>query len=95
MTACDEVEAALAEYVGGDLSAGRAVEVRWHLSRCPACAALVGEYREVIRLAAALPPPAMPPEAADRILAALRAAAGRPAGGSLDETRLDLPLAPV
>ena len=95
MTGCEWVEGALAGYVGRELPAPAAAWLDRHLSRCPKCARLVGEYREVVRLAGSLPPAGPPPEAADRILAALRAAAGRPASGAMDETLLDTPLVPA
>ena len=92
MTSCERVEAVLAAYVGGELSSAHSIGVNRHLAGCPACQSLVREFQEVTRLAASLPPLAPTPEAADRILAALRAAVGRPPSRALDETVLDIPV---
>jgi anti-sigma factor RsiW len=95
MTACEWVETVTAYYVGGELPSPDAARLERHLTHCPACRGAVEQYREVIRLAGSLPPHEPPPSAAERILAALRAAGNSPDSGALDETQCDLPLARV
>jgi hypothetical protein len=51
----------LGDLVGEELSAEDRVRVEEHLCRCPPCAAAATSYREVIELAARLPPLPVPP----------------------------------
>jgi anti-sigma factor RsiW len=61
---CDELLAALVDFVGGEMVAEHRRTVEVHIRACPHCAVYVATYTHTIRIARALPksgalPPAM------------------------------------
>ncbi len=77
MMNCTELAQRLLDYVAGELSPEEDAAVQGHLDECPPCVLLLQSYRLTIQITRRLPPAPMSPETAERLQAALRAAAER------------------
>jgi anti-sigma factor (TIGR02949 family) len=71
MSDCADFAAHLYEYVAGELGAQKHEELRAHVEKCPACAANLKSYQEIIELGGQLPPVALPPDLRERFLRAV------------------------
>lgn len=73
---CTEIIGFLADYLDGELAAGRRSEFDRHLAVCPSCVAYLETYRETIRMAKAaeLQPAEMVDEAPEDLIKAILAA---------------------
>lgn len=59
---CEELLAALAEYVDGEIDPATAAAIRGHLEKCPTCELVVDNLRKTISVYCADPEFEMPPE---------------------------------
>jgi hypothetical protein len=75
---CEELRAALEEYIDGNLDPQRRAAVDQHLGACMACQGLVGDLHAIRRTARALNRHVPPPAVWTRIAAELSTASARP-----------------
>ncbi len=70
---CEELLAAINEYVDGDLAPGICEALQEHLKDCNPCQVVIDNIRQTIRLYKAGEPFELPPEFCQRLHEALRA----------------------
>ena len=78
--------ATVAELDAGVLDRSRAQEVAAHVAGCPACSRIRGDLAELSELLATAPAPALPPEVAARVDAALERAVRERGATASDDT---------
>jgi anti-sigma factor RsiW len=83
---CHEFAKSLMAFVSGDLGAEDERRLQRHARQCPLCAAEVDSYERVIRLGHLLPLIDPPPEALERLRAALIALESAPEARSASDS---------
>jgi anti-sigma factor RsiW len=69
---CQELVELVTDYVEGALSPDERALFEHHIGRCTGCHEYVEQMRTTIELTGSLSPDAVPPDAAERLLAAFR-----------------------
>ena len=82
---CDRAQAMLSEYLDGELSAGRTVQLEQHLSGCELCGRELAALRRAVQAVRELPRYAAPAGMLPRVMASVRE---EPETGEQPRTRI-------